>query len=202
MIDNYNDLTLGTYLEIDKVVTGDAEEIDKQVRIIALLADISEDDILAMPLGEYGQMAAKTAFLREEVPPVTAPDRVIVGDRAYIPTRDFTKITTAQYVDFQTFSKGGVPMLSELLSALLIPEGHKYNDGYDTATVVQDIRSLPVPVAIALAGFFFARLLGSIADSLTSLTGLLPKMSKKRREEMTKAIAEMRAQLAGVGLQM
>ena len=202
MIDNYNDLTLGTYLDIDAVLRSEADDVEKQVRIIALLADRTERDILELPLGEYAALAAKTDFLRHECPPVTAPARVIVGDRAYIPTQDFTKITTAQYVDFQTFSKEGTEKLAELLSVLLIPEGKTYNEGYEFLQVVADVNTLPLPVALSLVGFFFARLSESTLASLTSLEGLTKKGNKKNRKQIEKALAQARAMLAGVGLQM
>ena len=202
MIDNYNDLTLGTYLDIDAVLRSEADDVEKQVRIIALLADRTERDILELPLADYAALAAKTDFLRHECPPVTAPARVIVGDRAYIPTQDFTKITTAQYVDFQTFSKDGTEKLAELLSVLLIPEGKTYNEGYDFLQVVADVKTLPLPVALSLVGFFFARLSESTLASLTSLESLTKKGNKKNRKKIEKALAQAREMLAGVGLQM
>lgn len=202
MIDNYNDLTLGLYLDIDAVLRSEAEEIDKQIRIIALLSDKTERDILDLPLGDYATLAAKTDFLRHECPPVSAPARVIVGDRAYIPTQDFTKISTAQYVDFQTFSKEGTDKLAELLSVLLIPEGKTYNEGYDFLQEVADVKTLPLPVALSLVGFFFARLSESMQASLTSLEGLTMKGNKKNRKKIETALAQAREMLAGVGLQM
>ena len=196
MIDNYNDLTLGTYLDIDAVLRSEADDVEKQVRIIALLSDRTERDILELPLADYAALAAKTDFLRHECPPVTAPAR------AYIPTQDFTKITTAQYVDFQTFSKEGTEKLAELLSVLLIPEGKTYNEGYDFLQVVADVKTLPLPVALSLVGFFFARLSESTLASLTSLEGLTKKGNKKNRKKIEKALAQAREMLAGVGLQM
>ena len=201
MITSYINLTLGTYLDIDKVLRSEADDIDKQVSIIAILTGNTEEEILALPLTEYSALAAKTDFLKQEAPLVTAPKRVIVGGRAYIPTEDFTKITTAQYVDFQTFSKEGVERLPELLAVLLIPEGHKYGQDYDFAGVVADVKTLPLPVALALVGFFFASWSASIAASLSSLEGMKKKVSKERREQLEKIISQTREMLAGAGLQ-
>ena len=94
MIDNYNTLTLGLYLDIDAVLQSDAEDIDKQVRIIALLDGTTPEAVLALPLKEYSAKAAATDFLRHECPPVSAPSRVISGDFVLIPTKDFTTIST------------------------------------------------------------------------------------------------------------
>ncbi len=202
MIDNYNELDLGTYLQVNDIIEGDGEDIDKQVRIIALLASLPVDDILALPLADYAQLAAQTVFLREVPDVPTAPSRVIVGDRVYIPTADFTKITTAQYVDFQTFVKGGTQTFPQLLGVLLVPEGCAYNDGYDIAKVVDDIKTLPVPVALALVGFFFDRLHALIADSLTSLTDRLKDLPRKERKALKAKIDEARRQISGAGLQI
>jgi len=200
MIDNYNTLTLGLYLDIDAVLQSDAEDIDKQVRIIALLDGTSPEAVLALPLKEYSAKAAATDFLRHECPPVSAPSRVISGDFVLIPTKDFTTITTAQYVDFQTFSKGGTAKLPELIAVLLVPEGHNYNDGYDVAKVVRTVRELSLPVALGLSAFFFGQLVQSIQASLTSLESAAKSLPKRRRAELERKAEDLQGLLRGVGL--
>ena len=203
MIDNYNDLTLGTYLDIDEVLRSDRDELDQQVAIVSLLAGIPEDDILQMPLPDYAALAAKTEFLRQECPPATAPDRVIVGDLVLLPVKDFTKINTAQYIDFQTFSRALPQRLCELLSVLLVPSTARgYNEGYNIADVQKAVASLPLPVALGLVGFFFASLSTSIAASLTSLEGMGKRLPKEKAEKVLKKAEELRSLLAGAGLQI
>ena len=63
-------------------------------------------------------------------------------------------VTTAQYVDFTNYSKSND--ISKMLSVFMIPEGHKYNDGYDMLQVINDINDLPVTV-VNDAAFFFGR---------------------------------------------
>lgn len=200
MIDNYNTLTLGLYLDIDAVLQSDAEDIDKQVSIIALLDGTTPEAVLALPLKEYAAKAAATDFLRHDCPPISAPSRVISGDLVLIPTKDFTNITTAQYVDFQTFSKGGTAKLPELIAVLLIPEGRNYNDGYDVAEVVRVVRDLPLPVALGLSAFFFGQLVQSIQASLTSLESAAKSLPKQRRVELERKAEDLQGLLRGVGL--
>ena len=200
MIDNYTDLTLSLFLEVDRVLRSEADEIDKQVAIIALLSGKDESGILAMPLPDYSALAAKTDFLRHECPPASAPSRLICGGFTLIPTQDFTKITTAQYVDFQTFSKGGVDKLAELLAVLLIPEGCKYNEGYDFTDVVKAVGSVPLPVALGLSAFFFGALSASIQASLTSLESAAKSLPKRRRAELERKAEDLQGLLRGVGL--
>lgn len=200
MIDNYNTLTLGLYLDIDAVFQSDAEDIDKQVRIIALLDGTTPEAVLALPLNDYAAKAAATEFLRHDCPPISAPSRVISGDLVLIPTKDFTNITTAQYVDFQTFSKGGTAKLPELIAVLLVPEGRNYNDGYDVAQVVRVVRDLPLPVALGLSAFFFGQLVQSIQASLTSLESAAKSLPKRRRAELERKAEDLQGILRGVGL--
>ena len=64
MIDNYDALTLGAYMRVNAVLETDADELQKQVEIIAILADKSPDEVLLLPLTDYAELAKKTAFLR------------------------------------------------------------------------------------------------------------------------------------------
>ncbi len=209
MVTSYEALDLGRYMKINAVLQDDTlEEVDKQVRIIAILDGKTEDEVLALPMGEYGALAAQTAFLREPLPPRQLdPDtkEIRLGENTYQLTRDFTKITTAQYVDFQTFSKGFPQTLPEILSCFLVPDGKTYNNGYDPADVQRDLLAMPWPEAVSLSAFFFARFSASIADSLTSLD-LARRMAKdpKKRKVLERKIAEAEAALrrVGVGLPM
>ena len=200
MIDNYTNLPLGLYLDIDAVLQSDADDIDKQVRIIALLDGTTPEAVLALPLNEYSAKAAATDFLRHDCPPISAPSRVISGDLVLIPTKDFTNITTAQYVDFQTFSKGGTAKLPELIAVLLVPEGHNYNDGYDVAQVARVVRDLPLPVALGLSAFFFGQLVQSIQASLTSLESAAKSLPKQSRAELERKAEDLQGLLRGLGL--
>ena len=64
MINNYEALDLGRYMKIDKILHTPAEDIDKQVQIIAILADMPEDKVLLLPLADYASMAKETAFTK------------------------------------------------------------------------------------------------------------------------------------------
>ena len=188
MINNYEALDLGRYMKIDKILHTPAEEIDKQVQIIAVLADMPEDKVLLLPLADYSAMAKQTAFLGTVCDPVKADGSPVVLDGLrLIPTKDFTKINTAQYVDFQTFAKDFPGTLPELLSCFLVPEGKAYNDGYDIAEVQKAVRTLNVPTAIGLVGFFLLSFSQSIAASVTSLEKEASRDRKKAKEWKKKA---------------
>lgn len=198
MIDNYGALTLGRYMKVNAILQGEGDELDKQVKIIAILADMNTDDILLLPIGDYARMAAQTAFLREHCKPTEITDGWTW--EGLIPTTDFRRINTAQYIDFQTFAKDFPASLPQLLSVFLIPEGKAYNDGYDVVEVQRKVEALPFPDALGLAAFFFGRFLQLTAASLTSWEQALRKeKDTKRRTEIRMKIAEVKALLQSVG---
>lgn len=203
MIDNYAALTLGTYMKINAVLERDGEELDKQVEIIAILADKSPDEVLLLPLADYSAMAKETAFLREPCKPTEISGAWRFGDLA--PVMDFRKINTAQYVDFQAFSKNFPASLPELLSVFLVPEGKAYNDGYDVLEVQERVKQIPFPDALGLAAFFFRRFVRLTEASLTSWEReMRTSRSSKEREKILDRMREVQALLhsAGVGLPM
>jgi hypothetical protein len=198
MIDNYGALTLGRYMKVNAILQGEGDELDKQVQIIAILADMTADDILLLPIGDYARMAAQTAFLREHCKPTE------IGDGWHLdelrPVTDFRRINTAQYIDFQTFAKGFPASLPQLLSVFLVPEGKAYNDGYDVADVQRRVEDIPFPDALGLAAFFFARFLQLTEDSLTSWGEALRKeKDARKRTEIRTRIAEVQALLQHAG---
>ena len=199
MIDDYNALPLGSYMKINEVLTREAEDLDKQVEIIAILSGKTVDEVLLLPLTEYSAMAAQTAFLREHCKPSEIREDWRLGD--LVPVLDFRKINTAQYVDFQTFAKGFPGTLPELLSVFLVPEGKAYNDGYDVAEVQERVRAVPFPVALGLAAFFFERFLQLTEDSLTSWATEAGKIrDRKARAQMMEKVAEVEALLRSIGV--
>ena len=189
MITNYDALPLGTYMRIDAALHTPAEDIDKQVEIVAILADMTTDEVLRLPLGDYASMAAQTAFLGKPCNPTEADGKPVeVAGLRLVPTSDFTKITTAQ------FSRDIPRTIPQLLSVFLVPEGMAYNEGYDVAEVQEAVKSLALPVAVGLSGFFFRSLEKSLTDSLTFL-----ESSPKTRKRATEILAQAEEILRSVG---
>lgn len=188
IIDNYRDLPIGMYLEICEIDRReDIEELHKQVQILSLLTGEAEEDIYNLPLEEYKVLAAKSNYLRNPYEgEILMAKSYKVGAFNLIPVEDFRKITTAQYIDFQTFSKEGEKRVVELLSTMLIPKGSKYNQGYDVIEVQKAIREeLSVADALTLFAFFFVQYQQLIKDSLISCREEAMKIPDKEKRMQT-----------------
>lgn len=205
MINNWNNLPLGEYLEILKVAADEqTEDIEKQVSYIAILADMSEEDVLAMAIAEYTKLAEQMQFLLEPAPDYKGKitDRINIGQNRYRLTTDYRQITTAQYIDFNHYARTAKDNIVELISVFLIPDGKSYNNGYDILDVQRDIRDgLNVPLANAMVAFFLSRLRISIKATLISLAWMA-KWSKHRRKMLKRVMEQVQMVLAknGTGL--
>ena len=175
MIDNFDKLTIGAMLRL-AAIPEDMDALDRQVAILAVLSDCTEDDILALPLAEYSRRVNASRFLDDDLPQRIPQRSYKCGDFDLVPVRDYKRITTAQFVDFKTFadSAGGdekrlSALTVELLSCMLTPKGRGYCDGYDPVEVQAAIRDhLRADDALALSAFFLSswmRLSGSILTS-------------------------------------
>lgn len=208
IIDNYRDLPIGLYLEIcDIDRREDLEDINKQVSIISVLTGMAEEDIYNLPLEEYRQLAAKSQYLRHPYEgEILTAKNYIVGKFTLVPVEDYRKITTAQYIDFQTFAKDVERNIVEILSCMLIPKGKKYNQDYDVLEVQKALREhLCVADALSLLAFFFVQYRQSIKDSLTYSRGMAMRLrdpEKKRRMLREIQKEEDRLLKLGDGLRM
>lgn len=203
IIDNWRNLPVGKWLEILEFSRDEnVDALEQQVKTIAILTGLTEDEVLALPIMEYKSLAGKTKFLEKEYEgKLQIAKSYGLNGMELIPVKDFSKITTAQYVDYQTFSKEGDMYLVQTLSTLLVPKGKKYNDGYDMDAVQQAIRdNLSVADVVSLYAFFLTKWVKLIKDSQTYLDKEIKKIPNKlMREKLMKRVQEMRSKINGVG---
>lgn len=208
IIDNYNKLSLGQYQEIQGVTKSDTlEDIDKQVQVLSILTGVAEEEILHLPITEYKELVIKSAFLDpENLKPHPVAKKYLVGGFELIPVTDFRKLETCQYIDFQSYAPDLDNHLVEFLSVILVPKGHRYNEGYDILEVQKALREeMSVTDGVSIAGFFLTWCRRSIQDSLNySKQEAMKIKDKRKKEKVLQMIREQETLLAksGDGLQM
>lgn len=203
IIDSFNKLSLGKYMEIQAISREEgAEEIDKQTQILSVLTGISEDEILHLPIVEYKELVAKSEFLApENIKYHPVAKKYIVGGFELIPVRDFRRIETAQYIDFQTYAPDLDKYLVEFLSVILVPKGHRYNEGYDIIEVQKALREeMPVSDGVSVAAFFLTLSRKSILSFLNYSREEAEKIpDRTKRKEMMEKIEAQERLLKGNG---
>lgn len=204
IINSYDKLPLGMYLEImDLCEDKSLDEDDRQMEIISILSGKSVDELLKMPILDFKGLSAQTKFLEEDYPRSKrkAPKEFHFEEMTLKVTTDITKMTTAQYVDYQTFSEMGKEKVVELLSVFFIPKGMDYNEGYDVKDV-QDVlrRRLSVGEALSLSAFFLTKFL-RLMEATLIYSKLMLKRAKEteRKTELMEQINHLQMALQGSG---
>lgn len=205
MIKSYNELTVGKYVEIRELLKEEMEDIDLQVAIISILSDKPVEEIVNLPMTEYSKYAADSNFLinKPNFKP-QCPNSIVLNGKKYNVISKVEKLTAGQYIDFNNYMKAKDPesKLAEVLSIFIIPEGKKYNEGYDIEDVQNAIREyMPVSIAIGISFFFRNRSLISLKVMLTFLRWKMiwmrmmskDKTVKERLKEVVGKLKEMEA---------
>jgi hypothetical protein len=154
-------LPIGKYERIKEIIreAAEADVENSDIEILSVLCDCDVEDLLNAPVSEVRRLLREGAFLTKSL---NVKDRlknkyITIDGVKYIVHTDFKDITTAQYIDFQTFYKDYEKNYCNVLATFIIPEGHQYNDGYDALETAEIFREkMPVEVA-ENACFFFAQ---------------------------------------------
>ena len=204
IIDNYRKLPIGKYNEIVKLCETEMDEVDRKVSIVAILTGLTEDGVLALPITDFTECCAKAKFIDLPCPETLIPSvskSYPVGEFNLVPVTDMRKVTTAQYIDFITFSKDKEHNIVEMLSCFLVPKGMDYNEGYDILDVHNAIKEeMSVAEVLALLAFFFGSWTRSINSTLSSSERMARRVKDKgKRQMMMERIAELRSTISGGG---
>ena len=193
-------MPLGIYKELVKITEDNRDTAS--LEMIAVLSGMTLDGVMNLPIAEVSRLSDKLAFLAEQPRELNGKiaNRYKIGGYECDPVTDMQKMTTAQYIDFQTYASKmkDADMTAELLTCLLVPHGKTYNEGYDVTSLRDAIEAhLPIVDAMNLANFFLTSLQGLITRFLTYSGLMTKKMARKARktgnEEMEKASAMISA---------
>lgn len=202
MIDSYRKLSIAKYDEIKKIMEKDIDDIDKQVELIACLADMPIDKVYNLPLSKYEELVEKTSFLLElPKPKNNLPNKLIIGDFKYRIMKNVEKMTTGQYIDLQTYLKNDMGV-AYILTTIIIPEGCEYNDGdYNIDDLQKDIyNNLNIEDALSIAFFLHRKLQITIEGTLRFLDWRMKKMEKKMPQEQKAKMIQAREMLKGLAI--
>ena len=157
---DWDNITIEKYYNIKDILDDETDDdITKNVKLVAVITGKDENDVWNMDMAEAGEYISRLTFLNKFELPKNPNMKIKLPNYDLVVIKDLTKINVAQYVDFQNFVK--MPMregMEKILSIFLIPEGCKYNDGYDIIDVQKEIReNLSFRVAEGLLSFFIEK---------------------------------------------
>ena len=157
---DWENITIEKYYNIKDILDDEEDDdITKNVKLVAVITGKDEDEVWSMDMAEAGEYISRLHFLNKFELPKNPNMKIKLPNYDLVVIKDLTKINVAQYVDFQNFVK--LPLresMEKILSIFLIPDGCKYNDGYDIIDVQKEIReNLSFRVAEGLLSFFIEK---------------------------------------------
>lgn len=181
------DVTLKQFYDIQDILT-----IQDDYTVFNIIDCLYNVDCQAMPINELKKY--DISFIKEPIPEVKLKKHYTLNGVKYNSNYDLTKVTVAQFVDYQNYLKEDEVRLEKLLSVFFMPEGYKdYNKDYDIIKVQEDLLQLPIDVAQSI-GFFFERqfkiFLILFRYYLTKQVKKL-KMEKSKKKELLENLKKM-----------
>lgn len=149
-------VTLKEFEQIEQILHADIPADYKAVNLLSVLSGEEVGLFENMPITQFSQLVKILDFLTTEMPDVKVHDSYTVNDHKYIVRAEIPSISTAQYIDYQTYMREKPIDLQKVVSVFLIPERHNYNDGYKIEEVLADIDDMRI-VDVKALGFFIVK---------------------------------------------
>lgn len=153
---DWNNITIKKWYGIKDILMDESlDDIDKNVGILALVYDITEEEAYNMPIVEFAEKTKAIEWLRTPPEPQMVSEKYKINGETYRLVMNPGEIITSQYIDFKNLYPTRDEHMAEILAIFLIPEGKDYNDGYDISKVEKDIyEHLPITYALGMTAFF------------------------------------------------
>lgn len=200
MIKSFDELSIKKYRELIELEKNDDTEY--ALMILSILSDISIDELLDMPLDDFTKLMGQTKFIYGDVEKTDYKKigkKITVNGKEYTLVKNAKDLTAGQYIDYKAYiqRENFFQMLPYILTIFLIPEGHKYNNGYDIVELAKEFdEHLSLPIALSISDFFLHQSTMSIKTSVTYLKWKMKRMMKKEtNQEMKEKIKNCLVQL-------
>lgn len=188
---NWKNITLKQWEELDRLSKQKFEDdILYTSEIIKVVFNI--EDPLNMTPQEFQKYVEELSFMKDPIPEAKLCNTYNINGTKYNFKGNIYEITMGALMDWRKYSTEQEIDYAQCLSVFMIPEGCKYNEGYDIDKAIEDIRCLPITDVLKVFTFFQAALKLSmqiLIDYFQRLTKQT-KMSYKQRVEVQNKIKQ------------
>lgn len=195
MISSYDDLNVGLFFDIKEILETDLELLDKEVALIAMLDNRTQDEVLSMGVNEFSERVKGLQFLTQQPRQIVPDTKYVIDGMVFSVMMNIADMNVAQYIDYNAYiqMEDERDRLIGLLSVFMIPKGKKYGE-YDIEDVKKKLNKMTVTNVMSLSAFFLE---WSKALTKATHTYLIKKMKKMiKREKNTEIKTQMMEVLA------
>ena len=144
----WSDITLQHYYQIKELLTNEDE-----YTVLNILDVLYGIDSASLPISALSKYNNALDFLKDEIPVVDIKKKYNINGHTYDSNLELTKVSTAQFIDYQNYLKEKEPRYEKLISVFFIPENHQYNEGYSIKEVQDDILHMSMVDVQSIAFF-------------------------------------------------
>lgn len=186
---DWTNITLKDWYAIQELL-----EVQDEWTMYNILDYLYDIDSTNMPISELRNYSL--AFLNN----TTVLDNYKVDpdyDKRYDFSLDLTKVSVAQFIDYNNYIKEEPVKFERILSVFIYPKGKTYNDGsYNIEDVQNDILQFPFALVKKLAFFFGRQLTAFTTITLFFLQQEMKEMKTPKTDKMAELINQANSMIS------
>lgn len=186
---SWDEITVQEMMDISLVLEDEDTEYNKIQTLVSILTGRDFEYLGKLPMITYKMLMQCVGFLQTKPEPNKLKKSYTINGHKYKQCADVTKVTTAQFVDYNNYVNNGEKDITKILSVMLIPEGHEYSQGYDIADVQEDIKSMKYKDALAIS-FFLQKQFAAYVMLMVDYSEKVMEKSNPTEEQMKKFKAQ------------
>lgn len=188
---NWKNITLKQWEELDRL---SKQKFDDDILYTSeiIKAVFNIDDPLSMTPQEFQKYVGELSFMKDPIPEAKLCNSYNINGTKYNFKGNIYEITMGALMDWRKYSTEQEIDYAQCLSVFMIPEGCKYNEGYDIDKAIEDIRCLPITDVLKVYTFFQTALKLSMEILIDYFQRLMKKtkLTKEQRVEVQNKIKQ------------
>jgi hypothetical protein len=191
--DCWKEITISDYFQMQDILENkNMNALEKQLKILMLISDITEDDLDQMTIIDSDLYLDVLKFMKEEVKG-NVKDEYIIKGKKYKLVKDLKTLSAGQFIDLEHFVKENEDNLKlpEIISTLLLPVQttkkmliwkeeriEKYMETDREVTINHIIENMNIEDAMGIMVFFY---LLSIVSTWTIQSYLALELNERKK---------------------
>ena len=182
---SWRDVSINEFYEIKDISEDETmTDYEKEVALMAYINNMTEEDVWKMNINSFRKLQSEKKWMQEfNFDTKKTFKKITINNNKYTVDVNLQHFSVAQYIDFQTYwpmRDNMRDIIGNILAIFIIPNGHSYNEGYDIAEVVNDIKSsIDIMTANEIIFFFLSSYQTLMKVSVSYLKWMTKRKFKK-----------------------
>lgn len=183
----WDNVSLKQFRDIKTLLDEGRAPEDETAGLLAILYDMTEDNVYNLPISEFGEMARSIDFLNERPKPRDIQEVYNLNGREY-EICTLNNFSYQQYMNYQLVIQNKERDYLDILTLILVEHSKKYGD-CDIERAKTDILSMCIRDVLAI-DFFFLLSYRILTETFRSYAERMTRKAQrmKRRQEIRKKI--------------